>query len=140
MQIDLSIINLIMEASLLVKLVMLVLVLASLWSWTIIFSKRFAMRRARRAADSFEDRFWSAEDLSTLYSRITGRGHEPSGLERIFEAGFWGFWRFGKGGGGGSRGIPEGGPRLVGGGPNPGKGKMGARLCLFASGGSGRSC
>ncbi|HZA28025.1 MAG TPA: protein TolQ, partial [Gammaproteobacteria bacterium] len=96
MQIDLSIINLIMEASLLVKLVMLVLVFASLWSWTIIFSKRFAMRRARRAADSFEDRFWSAEDLSTLYSRITGRGHEPSGMERIFEVGFREFARLRK--------------------------------------------
>jgi biopolymer transport protein TolQ len=113
MQIDLSIINLIMEASLLVKLVMLVLVLASLWSWTIIFSKRFAMRRARRAADSFEDRFWSAEDLSTLYSRITGRGHEPSGLERIFEAGFREFARLRKREGIDSRAILEGAQRSM---------------------------
>src|SRR5918992_3815236 len=118
MQIDLSIINLIMEASLLVKLVMLVLVFASLWSWTIIFSKRFAMRRARRAADSFEDRFWSAEDLSTLYSRITGRGHEPSGMERIFEAGFWGFGRLRKRGGVDPGGILEGGQRSMRGGLN----------------------
>jgi biopolymer transport protein TolQ len=113
MQIDLSIINLIMEASLLVKLVMLVLVLASLWSWTIIFSKRFAMRRARRAADSFEDRFWSAEDLSTLYSRITGRGHEPSGLERIFEAGFREFARLRKREGIDPRAILEGAQRSM---------------------------
>lgn len=113
MQIDLSIINLIMEASLLVKLVMLVLVLASLWSWTIIFSKRFAMRRARRAADSFEDRFWSAEDLSTLYSRITGRGHEPSGMERIFEAGFREFARLRKREGIDPRAILEGAQRSM---------------------------
>jgi biopolymer transport protein TolQ len=113
MQIDLSIINLIMEASLLVKLVMLVLVLASFWSWTIIFSKRFAMRRARRAADSFEDRFWSAEDLSTLYSRITGRGHEPSGLERIFEAGFREFARLRKREGIDPRAILEGAQRSM---------------------------
>jgi biopolymer transport protein TolQ len=113
MQIDLSIINLIMEASLLVKLVMLVLVLASLWSWTIIFSKRFAMRRARRAADSFEDRFWSAEDLSTLYSRITGRGHEPSGLERIFEAGFREFARLRKREGIDPRAVLEGAQRSM---------------------------
>jgi biopolymer transport protein TolQ len=113
MQIDLSIINLIMEASLLVKLVMLVLVLASLWSWTIIFSKRFAMRRARRAADSFEDRFWSAEDLSMLYSRITGRGHEPSGLERIFEAGFREFARLRKREGIDPRAILEGAQRSM---------------------------
>jgi biopolymer transport protein TolQ len=113
MQIDLSIINLIMEASLLVKLVMLVLVLASFWSWTIIFSKRFAMRRARRAADSFEDRFWSAEDLSTLYSRITGRGHEPSGLERIFEAGFREFARLRKREGIDPRAVLEGAQRSM---------------------------
>jgi biopolymer transport protein TolQ len=113
MQIDLSIINLIMDASLLVKLVMLVLVLASLWSWTIIFSKRFAMRRARRAADSFEDRFWSAEDLSTLYSRITGRGHEPSGMERIFEVGFREFARLRKREGVDPRAVLEGAQRSM---------------------------
>ncbi|HZC01997.1 MAG TPA: protein TolQ [Gammaproteobacteria bacterium] len=113
MQIDLSIINLIMDASLLVKLVMLVLVLASLWSWTIIFSKRFAMRRARRAADSFEDRFWSAEDLSTLYSRITGRGHEPSGMERIFEVGFREFARLRKREGIDPRAVLEGAQRSM---------------------------
>lgn len=113
MQIDLSIINLIMDASLLVKLVMLVLVLASLWSWTIIFSKRFAMRRARRAADSFEDRFWSTEDLSTLYSRITGRGHEPSGMERIFEVGFREFARLRKREGIDPRAILEGAQRSM---------------------------
>jgi biopolymer transport protein TolQ len=113
MQIDLSIINLIMDASLLVKLVMLVLVLASLWSWTIIFSKRFTMRRARRAADSFEDRFWSAEDLSTLYSRITGRGHEPSGMERIFEVGFREFARLRKREGIDPRAVLEGAQRSM---------------------------
>jgi biopolymer transport protein TolQ len=113
MQIDLSIINLIMDASLLVKLVMLVLVLASLWSWTIIFSKRFTMRRARRAADSFEDRFWSTEDLSTLYSRITGRGHEPSGMERIFEAGFREFARLRKREGIDPRAVLEGAQRSM---------------------------
>lgn len=113
MQIDLSIINLIMDASLLVKLVMLVLVFASLWSWTIIFSKRFAMRRARRAADSFEDRFWSAEDLSTLYSRITGRGHEPSGMERIFEVGFREFARLRKREGVDPRAVLEGAQRSM---------------------------
>ena len=113
MQIDLSIINLIMDASLLVKLVMLVLVLASLWSWTLIFSKRFAMRRARRAADSFEDRFWSTEDLSTLYSRITGRGHEPSGMERIFEAGFREFARLRKREGIDPRAVLEGAQRSM---------------------------
>jgi biopolymer transport protein TolQ len=93
---DLSIPSLIMGASLLVKFVMLILLLASLWSWTIIFSKRATMRTARRDADAFEDRFWSVEDLSALYSRLTERGHEPTGMARIFEAGFKEFARLRK--------------------------------------------
>ncbi len=90
---DLSITSLILGASLLVKFVMLLLILASLWSWTVIFNKRAALKGARRDAEQFEERFWSAEDLTALYNRITQRGHEPSGLERIFEAGIKEFAR-----------------------------------------------
>jgi biopolymer transport protein TolQ len=93
---DLSIANLILGASLLVKAVMLVLLLASLWSWTVIFNKRSIMRRASRDANQFEDRFWSSEDLGNLYGRITERGNEPSGMARIFEAGFKEFARLRK--------------------------------------------
>ena len=96
MQVDLSIANLILGASLLVKFVMLILVLASLWSWTVIFTKRSAMKRARRNADIFENRFWSAEDLAALYTRLTDRGRETAGMERIFEAGFKEFARLRK--------------------------------------------
>jgi len=96
MQVDLSIANLILGASLLVKFVMLILVLASLWSWTVIFTKRSAMKRARRDADVFENRFWSAEDLVALYTRLTERGRETGGMERIFEAGFKEFARLRK--------------------------------------------
>jgi biopolymer transport protein TolQ len=99
MQADLSITQLILNASLLVQLVMLILLLASLWSWTIIFSKRGIMRKARRDAETFEDRFWSADDLTILYARISQlsqRGHEPTGMERIFEAGFKEFARLKK--------------------------------------------
>ena len=93
MQVDLSIANLIMGASLLVKFVMIVLVLASLWSWTVIFTKRSIMKKARRDAEVFENRFWSAEDLTALYTRLTERGRELTGMERIFEAGFKEFAR-----------------------------------------------
>jgi biopolymer transport protein TolQ len=113
MQADLSIMDLILGASLLVKLVMLILLLASLWSWTVIFSKRFTMSRARREADHFEDRFWSSEDLSTLYSRITGRGHESRGMEKIFEAGFREFARLRKREGIDPRAILEGTQRSM---------------------------
>lgn len=93
MELDLSMTNLVLGASLLVKLVMLLLLMASLWSWTVIFTKRALIRRARRDADKFEERFWSAGDLTVLYNRITQRGHEPAGLERIFEAGIKEFAR-----------------------------------------------
>ena len=93
MAVDLSMTSLVLGASLLVKLVMLLLLLASLWSWTVIFTKRALIRRARRDADTFEESFWSAGDLTDLYTHITQHGHEPAGLERIFEAGIKEFAR-----------------------------------------------
>lgn len=96
MQTDLSVASLILHASWLVKFVMLVLVLASLASWTIIFSKRSMMKRARRGAEDFENRFWNSEDLATLYSRLNAGGREARGMEKIFEAGFKEFARLRK--------------------------------------------
>jgi biopolymer transport protein TolQ len=88
MQGDLSIAGLIWNASLLVKFVMLILLGASVASWTLIFSKRRAIRRARLAAEEFEDRFWASDDLAVLYQRITSGRKRPEGMEKIFEAGF----------------------------------------------------
>ncbi|MGQ0658863.1 MAG: protein TolQ [Chromatiales bacterium] len=96
MQTDLSIASLILHASWMVKFVMLVLLFASLWSWTVIFSKRGLLRKARRAAEEFETRFWHSEDLAALYSRLSGGGRDPRGLEKIFEAGFKEFARLRK--------------------------------------------
>jgi len=85
---DLSIIELIIGASLIVKLVMLTLVLASLMSWTMIFSKHKILNDARKQADKFEEIFWSAEDLTPLYTRITNKRVKTAGMEKLFEAGF----------------------------------------------------
>lgn len=85
---DLSIIELIIGASLIVKLVMLTLVLASLMSWTMIFSKHKILNDARKQADKFEEVFWSAEDLTPLYTRITNKRVKTAGMEKLFEAGF----------------------------------------------------
>jgi biopolymer transport protein TolQ len=93
---DLSFLHLILNASLLVQLVMLILVIASLVSWSMIFNKRVVLNRAKNAADQFEDRFWSSEDLSPLYNRITSSSYEPAGMEKIFEAGFKEFARLRK--------------------------------------------
>ncbi|HYC35914.1 MAG TPA: protein TolQ [Usitatibacter sp.] len=85
---DLSIISMIVNASIVVKGVMALLVLASMLSWTYIFMKMFAVRRARRAADEFEREFWGGSDLVGLYQRASSGRYAASGMERIFEAGF----------------------------------------------------
>jgi biopolymer transport protein TolQ len=93
---DLSILHLIMNASPVVKLVMLILVLASITSWTMIFTKRSILNHAGRNADSFEENFWSAEDLTPLYNKISSKRHASNGMEKIFEAGFREFVRLRK--------------------------------------------
>jgi biopolymer transport protein TolQ len=85
---DLTIVSMIANASIVVKLVMLLLILASLYSWTYIFLKMFGIRRARVLADTFEREFWSGSDLVGLYQRATSGRYEAAGMERIFEAGF----------------------------------------------------
>ncbi len=88
MKTDLSIIMIIIEASLLVKIVLIVLLAASLASWFIIFRKTSVINQARSAADSFEDSFWSGGDLIAIYQRLEHRNSGLAGMERIFHAGF----------------------------------------------------
>jgi biopolymer transport protein TolQ len=85
---DLTIISMIVNASIVVKFVMAILALASMLSWTYIFMKMFAIRRARRIADDFEREFWGGADLVGLYQRAASGRYSTVGLERIFEAGF----------------------------------------------------
>ena len=84
---DLSVVSLLVNASVLVQLVMGALLLASLFSWYYIFLKRFVLRRAANLADEFEKQFWSGAELAALYRRANAARH-PGTLERIFEAGF----------------------------------------------------
>jgi len=90
---DLGFLHLILNASLLVQLVMLILVITSFVSWTMIFNKRVMLSRAIKAADTFEGQFWSLEDLSPLYNRISNSRNPVTGMEKIFEAGFKEFGR-----------------------------------------------
>ncbi len=113
MEADLSIASLIMGASLLVKFVMLVLLLASIASWTIIFMKRRLLGQARKDAKSFEDRFWSVDDLATLYDSVSKQHKEPEGMAKIFEAGFKEFARLKKRGGIEPNSILEGCQRAM---------------------------
>ena len=85
---DMSVISLITGASVLVQIVMLMLVLASIFSWYYIFLKIFTFRRANDLAEQFEKQFWSGADLNELYQRSVKSGAKAGSQERIFEAGF----------------------------------------------------
>ena len=85
---DLSLVELVWNASFLVQLVMLVLLVASFASWTMVFLKRAYINRERSAADAFEVQFWSGQDLVSIYNRINSSSYAAVGLERIFHAGF----------------------------------------------------
>ena len=93
MNADLSIFNLILEASFTVQFVMLVLLVASIASWAIIFSKRKELDKATKIADEFEGLFWSGMDLSDLYRNLTTHGVEAEGIENVFIAGYREFSR-----------------------------------------------
>jgi biopolymer transport protein TolQ len=64
---DMSLLGLFLQADIVVKIVMLMLIAASVWVWAIVFEKVTSLRRAGRAADAFEDRFWSGGSLDELY-------------------------------------------------------------------------
>lgn len=74
---DLSIFGLFLQSDAIVKLVMLILLLASFWSWAIIFDKVMRIRRLRHAASSFEETFWSGGSLDDLYERVGQRPPDP---------------------------------------------------------------
>ena len=84
---DLSIISLVIHASLLAQAVMALLLLLSLLSWTFIVRKFFAIRRARKQTERFERDFWSGGDLQALYQSAANNRHTIGALERIFESG-----------------------------------------------------
>ncbi|AAV96347.1 protein TolQ [Ruegeria pomeroyi] len=84
-EIDFSMWGLFARATLTVKLVMLLLVLASFWAWAIIIQKHILYRATRREADRFDQSFWSGEPLDELFEQI---GAQPEGSsEKIFAAG-----------------------------------------------------
>jgi hypothetical protein len=81
---DLSIISLFLQADLIVKVVMFLLLAASFWSWAVIFDKLMKLRRLRRDAEHFEESFWSGGSLDDLYDRIGARPLDP--MSAVFAA------------------------------------------------------
>lgn len=84
---DMSILSLITQASFTVQCVMAILAIVSLMSWTYIFRKHFAIKRAKQQTERFEADFWSGGDLNMLHQAVTTRRGEQGALARIFEAG-----------------------------------------------------
>ncbi len=93
MNAEMNIWSLIAEATLVVQLVMAVLLLASIASWAIIFSRRATLARLEKRAKQFEERFWSGANLSQLYEKLTSEHKVREGQEIIFEAGYREFSR-----------------------------------------------
>jgi biopolymer transport protein TolQ len=83
-----SLVNLVLDASLLVKMVMLILAIASIVTWFIIKRKYELLSQANKDAAKFEDEFWSGGDLSELFSKLNRRRVDREGMEKIFETGF----------------------------------------------------
>jgi biopolymer transport protein TolQ len=81
---DLSILTLFLQADTIVKLVLFLLLVCSIWSWAVIFDKVAKLRRLRRDAESFEETFWSGGSLDDLYDRVGTRPTDP--MSAVFAA------------------------------------------------------
>lgn len=88
-----SLISFVLNASPVVKVVLLLLLLASMVSWTIIFQRWFFLRKAYKAIKEFELRFWSGNDLVKFYQDLQKHSEALEGQEHIFYAGFKEFAR-----------------------------------------------
>ena len=81
---DLSVISLFLQADTIVKIVMVLLLLASFWTWAIIFDKALRLRRLRNQAKQFEEAFWSGGSLEVLFDRLETKAPDP--MSAIFVA------------------------------------------------------
>ena len=84
---DLSILHLVLHASIGVQLVMVLLLLVSVTSWTAIFRKFFALKRVKRFNETFEREFWSSSSLHDLLESVTKKVRGIGPMERIFGSG-----------------------------------------------------
>jgi biopolymer transport protein TolQ len=90
---NMSIVDLVREASPMVQIVLALLALASIASWAVIFRKHVELSGARSSADKFEDNFWSGGDLTAMFRGIEQSRKKTQGMESIFESGFREFAR-----------------------------------------------
>lgn len=96
MSTDLSLFSLFYNASLLVQVVMGLLLLGSLTSWTVIFQRWQALDHSKKTLDEFEETFWSGVDLGRLYQKLSSQRTELTPAETLFMLGFKEFIRLRK--------------------------------------------
>jgi biopolymer transport protein TolQ len=96
---NLNPLDLVLQASIIVQIVMALLLLASIVSWSIMLRKRAELRSARADADRFEEAFWSGGDLTAMFRSIDQGRRVTKGMEAIFEQGFREFSRMRQQGG-----------------------------------------
>lgn len=113
MSADMSFFHLIVGASVVVQLVMLLLLVVSMISWTMIFRRRSALQSARLAADEFENRFWAGGDLAGLFREVSMQSEDAIGMAGIFHAGFSEFARLRQQSGAEPRAVVEGAQRVM---------------------------
>ena len=113
---NLSIVSLILNASLLVQLVMAILLIASVVSWVMIIQRGIYLRNAEVDYKNFEDTFWSGVDLNNLYRELSQLAQEnggTQGVENVFLAGFREFSRLNSGDGVDPDAVMEGTDRAM---------------------------
>jgi len=90
---NLSIVDLVREASIVVQIVLALLVLASIASWAVILRKHTELSGSRSDTERFEEGFWSGGDLTAMFRSIEQSRKRTRGMESIFESGFREFAR-----------------------------------------------
>jgi len=91
-----SVLGYFIQAGFVVKTVMIILIIASVVSWTLILQRAWYFKLKKQQYDAFSKRFWECTDLSKLFIDIDGHGEERHGLAAIFHAGFKEFLRIRK--------------------------------------------
>ncbi|MFA6303502.1 MAG: protein TolQ, partial [Legionella sp.] len=77
-----------LQAGLVVKSVMILLLIASITSWTLIFQRAWFFKQQQEMTNDFNDRFWDSKDLSKLYTEIDSHPEDNQGMAAIFYSGF----------------------------------------------------
>ena len=88
METEFNLVSLFMQASIVVKIVILILISFSILSWAVIIQRSRVLTEAKKNALAFENKFWSGEDLHRLHEGLENRRDALNGSEQIFYAGF----------------------------------------------------